>query len=132
MQVNRTGFQPNFQAKFIKNDIIMDRARNEINCGRGEQLTNALNKLSKHHTNVVLELKSDASCDIVTNLYNGNKCCFSRLDADNIEELSDPKSKNYRQLFSSDNTITPSKIADKYFVESAPDYTIGHKVDKSL
>lgn len=132
MQVNRTGFQPNFQAKFIKNDIIIERARNEINCGRGEQLTNALNKLSKHHTNVVLELTTGASGDIVTNLYNGNKCYYSMLNTDDIEELSDVKSKNYKQLFAGDKTITPSKIADKYFVDSAPDYTIGHKVDKSL
>lgn len=139
MQVNRIGSQPNFQAKFIKNSAALQVANKEINNGRDEELVKALSELDKHHRNVALLITRNENHYTITNLYNGNKVPYAELTSENIEELSDIKSYEYKRLFIGEKVITPAKadkmanaVADKYFVKAAPDYTIGHIVDQSI
>lgn len=140
MQINRSEYRPSFQASFIKNKQIMDFCKNEINEGRDEELIKSLNDLSNHHKNVVLELSdSPAICEkyIIKNLYNGKTAPFYNLQ--NLKDLSNIEAPMYKFVFVSEKNITPAKtnkiadaVAGKYFVNSVPDYTIGHKVDKSV
>lgn len=139
MQINRIGYQPNFQAKFIKNSTIMKFTRDEINEGRDEELIKTMNKLNRHHSNVALLLtqKSDNTHSI-TNLYNNKSIEIKNLDADKLDSLNDINSFNYKHLFIGEKVIKPAKtekiakqIADKYFLEAAPDYELGHNLDKT-
>lgn len=140
MQVNKIGNQPNFQASFIKNKQIMDFCKHEINQGRDEELIKSLDDLSNHHKNVVLELSDSPSiCEkyIIKNLYNGKTAPFYNLQ--DLKDLSNIEAPMYKFVFVSKKNITPAKtnniadaVAGKYFVKSAPDYTLGHLVDKSV
>lgn len=140
MQVTKVGNQPNFQASFIQNNVIMDFCKNEINKGKDEQLLKALDDLSQHHKNVVLKLSESDSIQEryrIKNLYNGNTAIFNYIQ--DLKDLSDIDTPIYKLLFVGKKTINPSKtkeianfIAQKYLVKSAPDYTIGHQVNKSV
>lgn len=140
MQVNKIGNQPNFQASFIQNNVIMDFSKNEINKGNDEQLLKAFDDLSQHHKNVVLKLSESDSIQEryrIKNLYNGNTVSFN--DLEDMKDLSNIDTPIYKLLFVGKKNINPSKtkeianfIAQKYLVKSAPDYTLGHLVDKSV
>jgi len=138
--MNKIGYQPNFQAKFIRNERIMQITKNEISDGKEEEITKALSDLSKHHSNVSLLLSGNEDDGFeVTNLYNNKKVYFNRFSSDSIETLSNIKDSRYKHLFGSDKTISSSKansktnsIANKYFVKTSPDYEFGHIIDKSI
>lgn len=142
MNIQKMGYQPNFQAKFVKNSTIMDFCKDEINNGRDEELTHALKKLSKHHSNVALLLsksKLGSQYYTVTNLYNGNQINMGAMSAESLDKLNDIHSHEYKRLFVGEKTITPSKtnsmvnmISEKYMINNSPDYTIGHLVDTSI
>lgn len=139
MNITPINNQPNFQAKFVKNQSIMNFTKQEIQNGNEEEYINALKNLSQKHSNVSLLLSKKEHGYAVTNLYNKRTLHFNNFTSDTIDSLSNIKSSNYKQLFASDKIITPKKteaitsiIADKYFVKSAPDYTIGHKIDASF
>ena len=140
MQVNKVANQPNFQAKFIRNDDIKDFCRKEINSGRDEELIKTLNDLSKHHSNVVLQMNRARGNNgyEITNLYNMNTVTFPNMTTNDLERISDIKSNKYKALFVGEKKITErktnsitDKIADAYFVKAAPNYDIGHRVDIS-
>lgn len=142
MNIQKISYQPNFQAKFIQNQTMLDFCKNEVENGRDEELNDSLNKLSKHHSNVALLLtKSDNNPKFysITNLYNGQTIEMGVLNSNRLEKLNDIRSHEYKRLFVGDKTITPAKtnrivntIADKYLLKSAPDYTIGHIIDASM
>ena len=98
-----------------------------------------MTNLSKHHKNVILEVKSDGFVTDVTNLYNGKKVQLSKMTTDTIGELSNKKSREYKKLFGPDSLPTEKQakrmtdiIASKYFAASVPDYTLGRKIDASF
>lgn len=141
MQVNRIGVQPDFQAKFIRNDDLLELTKEEIKSGKQDALCTALENLGNTRKNVRLALEKDGSSIEVTNLFNGNKTRW----ADNFEnskeimQLSDPFSKSYYELFLKGKEITASKaersaqnIAAQYYTNYVPDYGIGHIVDKTF
>lgn len=135
MQINPIGYQPNFKAKFIKNEAIINAMRNEISQGRIEHLEKSMAELSKHHKNVAL-LYSDQD-GTITNMYNGNTTSVGNLSAYEIEDLSNIHSSKYKQLFDSNRVLTPkakareiNRLTNLYLMKSAPDYTYGHKLDK--
>lgn len=138
MNVQRIGYQPNFQAKFIKNQAMLEFTKEQVSNGREEELRDSLNKLSQRHSNTALLLtKEDDGNSKVTNLYNDRSIVFEDFNTDSIETLSNIKSYEYKTLFGSDKVMTPARttnitnsIANKYFIDSAPDYTWGHKLDQ--
>ncbi len=128
-----------FQAKFVKNDAIMNISANEIANGRADELASALNSLSKHHSNTVLEVSKDKNGYSVKNLYNNNICNLKTFTSKEIKKLGDVSSNEYKQLFNGNNLPTPSKvkkmtnlIANNYFTNHIPDYTLGRKLDESF
>lgn len=128
-----------FQAKFVKNDAIMTISANEIANGRADELASALNSLSKHHSNTVLKVSKDENGYSVKNLYNNNTCSLKKLTSKEIKKLGDVSSKEYKQLFNDKNLPTTSKvkkmtnlIANNYFTNHIPDYTLGRKLDEAF
>ena len=128
-----------FQAKFVKNDAIMTISANELANGGADQLDSALNSLSKHHSNTVLKVSKDENGYSVKNLYNNNICILKKLTSKEIKKLGDVSSKEYKQLFNDKNLPTPSKvkkmtnlIANNYFTNHIPDYTLGRKLDEAF
>lgn len=140
MQVNRIGIQPNFQAKFIQNDDLLDVTKEEILNGKQDALCAALSNLDKIKRNVRLALTRDGSNIEVTNLFNGNKTKWSDNNDENSKEimkLSDPFSLRYCDLFLKGNEIPDRKaessaknIAAVYYTNYVPDYTMGRTIDK--
>lgn len=139
MQVNSVGYQPSFQAKFIKSQAMMNYTKAQINNGKEEELEKYLDSLSKHHKNIALHMTDNKTHMTITNLYNNRSIVIHPSKAEQLDELNDIKSRRYNELFVGEKVITPAKtnkianiLADKYFVKSAPDYTIGHIVDSSF
>ena len=142
MNINKIAYHPNFQAKFIYNEDIMDLTKKEIKTGRQDALCKALGSLDETHKNVRLLLHKENGNYIVRNLYNNNSVVWADK-ADNSREimkLSNPFSDSYYRLFS--NGIKPTddrkagklavNVADKYYTDYVPDYHIGKLVDASF
>ena len=137
MNIKAIGYQPAFQARFIKNELMMNSTRTEVESGYEEELDHALKDLSKHHSNVALLLsKTDSNEYEVFNLFNNNSVIIPGFNSDTISELSNVKSPLYKTLFNKTLTMTPGRanqitntIANKYFVTHSPDYTLGRKLE---
>lgn len=137
MNINKINNTQSFQAKFVKNQAILNLTKEEIRNGNEEEYINALNNLSKRHSNVALLLSKNEEGEYsVTNLYNKKTLYFDTFNSETIDSLADIKSPDYKRLFTSDKLMTPARtantakaISERFFVNSTPDYTLGRKID---
>ena len=132
MQIKSIGYQPNFQAKFIKNEAITEAFKKEIEAGNIEHLEHALNELNKHHTNVALLYSKNGT---VTNLFNNKTTTLRGINANSIDSLSNLKTSSYRNLFKEDQILTPynisknlNRISNLYLVNTSPNYNAGKNI----
>ncbi len=132
MQINRIGFEPNFQANFVRNNNMEKITDNILSNSddEGKELVSELEQLAAHHKNALLlvdvvpertikgiTLKPEY---VMTNLKTNKSITvpLDEFDINTIKSLNNSSSKNYQTLFVNDEVKTNlNKLMSKYYVD---------------